>query len=109
MSERELMNQILDALNRLPNSLFMHYDNNPGYSPELDARMKRSRFVLKGAADIVGISNGKSIAIEIKLPGEKARPDQIAFLEKWKRCGGLAGVAISIDTAMDIVFKGETK
>lgn len=58
-----------------------------------------------GEADIWGhrISDGRALYIEVKLPGENPRPDQKKFLEAMRNTGALAGVAHSIEEALDIV------
>ncbi len=58
-----------------------------------------------GEADIWGhrISDGKALYIEVKLPGEKPRPDQEKFLTAMRKTGAIAGCAHSIEEALDIV------
>ena len=58
-----------------------------------------------GESDITGhrISDGKALYIEVKLPGENPRPDQKKFLEAMTRTGAIAGVAHSIEEALEIV------
>lgn len=58
-----------------------------------------------GEADIWGhrISDGRAIYIEVKLPGEKPREDQRKFLDAMNKTGAIAGVAHSIEEALEIV------
>ena len=58
-----------------------------------------------GESDIFGhrISDGRAIYIEVKLPGEKPREDQVKFLNAMARTGAIAGVAHSIEEALNIV------
>lgn len=58
-----------------------------------------------GEADIMGhrISDGKALYIEVKLPGEHPREDQKKFLQAMRNTGAIAGVAHSIEEALDIV------
>ena len=58
-----------------------------------------------GEADIWGhrCSDGKALYIEVKLPGEKPREDQQKFLDAMIASGAIAGVAHSIEEALDIV------
>ena len=58
-----------------------------------------------GEADIWGhrISDGKALYIEVKLPGEKPRPDQEQFLTAMRNTGAIAGCAHSIEEALKIV------
>lgn len=58
-----------------------------------------------GESDIMGhrISDGRAIYIEVKLPGEKPRDDQKKFLTAMANTGAIAGVAHSIEEALEIV------
>ena len=58
-----------------------------------------------GEADIWGhrISDGRAIYIEVKLPGEHPREDQKKFLQAMANTGAIAGVAHSIEEALEIV------
>lgn len=51
---------------------------------------------LNGVADILGIYNGKLLAIEVKRPGQKPTELQDVFLARIKEHGGIAFVATSI-------------
>lgn len=57
-----------------------------------------------GEADIRGhrISDGRALYIEVKLPGEKPRADQVKFLEAMRETGAIAGVAHSVEEALEI-------
>ena len=58
-----------------------------------------------GESDITGhrISDGRALYIEVKLPGEHPRPDQKKFLQAMANTGAIAGVAHSIEEALEIV------
>lgn len=58
-----------------------------------------------GEADIWGhrISDGRAIYIEVKLPGQHPREDQKKFLQAMANTGAIAGVAHSIEEALEIV------
>lgn len=58
-----------------------------------------------GESDIMGhrISDGKALYIEVKLPGEKPRDDQQKFLNAMRAAGAIAGVAHSVEEALEIV------
>ena len=49
------------------------------------------------------ISDGRAIYIEVKLPGEQPRDDQRRFLNAMRNSGAIAGVAHSIEEALEIV------
>ena len=58
-----------------------------------------------GESDIMGhrCSDGKAIYIEVKLPGENPREDQRKFLDAMLKTGAIAGVAHSVEEALEIV------
>ena len=62
-----------------------------------------------GSSDLIGIikKDGKGIfvAIEVKLPGQKPRPDQFAFLNRIRDLGGIAGYVTSVDEALELLRK----
>ncbi len=51
----------------------------------------------KGVADIIGIYRGIPLAIEVKAPNGKLSVSQDAFLANFKREGGVAIIARSVD------------
>ncbi len=55
----------------------------------------------KGISDIIGCFNGRMVAIEIKRPGGKATPDQIAFIEAVRAAGGIGFVAWSTEDVIE--------
>lgn len=61
-----------------------------------------------GQSDIYGHRpDGKAFYIEVKLPGEKPRQNQLDFIEAMKNTGAIAGWATSIPEALKIVFGGK--
>ena len=58
-----------------------------------------------GESDIMGhrCADGKAFYIEVKLPGEKPRQDQLDFLEAMRKTGAIAGWCTSIKEALEIV------
>lgn len=59
-----------------------------------------------GSSDLIGIrkSDGRMVAIEVKVPGKHANPEQQQFLNIIKNNGGLAGVAHSVEEARKIIL-----
>ena len=55
----------------------------------------------KGVSDILGIYQGRMVAIEVKRPGRKPTPQQQAFLDRVKREGGIAFWADSVEAVME--------
>lgn len=61
-----------------------------------------------GEADVWGHRpDGMAFYVEVKLPGEKPRKDQLEFLEAMRNSGAIAGWATSIPEAINIVFGGK--
>ena len=60
--------------------------------------------VPKGFSDLFGFRpDGKIFFIEVKNKTGKLRPEQKIFIEQMKKRGALAGVARSVEDAMEIV------
>ncbi|MBQ6906199.1 MAG: VRR-NUC domain-containing protein [Clostridia bacterium] len=61
-----------------------------------------------GESDIWGHRphDGKAFYVEVKMPGEKPRKDQLDFIEAMKNSGAIAGWCTSIPEALNIVFEG---
>lgn len=61
-----------------------------------------------GESDIWGHRpDGKAFYIEVKMPGEEPRSDQLDFIEAMKNTGAIAGWCTTIPDALKIVFGGE--
>lgn len=57
-----------------------------------------------GSSDIIGIDkNGRFMAIEVKTPTGRASKPQIAFIEGVKAAGGIAGIARSVNDALELI------
>lgn len=60
-------------------------------------RKRHSQYHLKGVSDILGIYEGKFLAIEVKSKTGRLSPEQVWFLAEVKAKGGIAFMARSID------------
>ena len=56
----------------------------------------------KGVSDIIGIFNGKFLAIEVKRPGSKLTEAQAQFLDRVRDEGGIAFKAECVD---DVILR----
>lgn len=67
------------------------------------------RIGIPGQSDLCGhrLGDGRAFYIEIKKPGEEPRENQERFLRQMCASGALAGVAHSVEEAVEIVFGGE--
>lgn len=100
MSEQEIQNQIILAVNKRGHRLWRA---NAG-----KVQMKDNRIIKlfpKGFPDTVGFrkSDGKIIFIEVKTAIGKLRPEQIRFKDFIETQPVLYGVARSVEDAIEII------
>ena len=57
----------------------------------------------RGEPDLIGSLRGAAFAVEVKLPGRQATKLQRHRLSAWARAGARAGVAHTVEEAVDIV------
>ena len=55
-----------------------------------------------GEPDIDACINGRSVKIEVKVPGKVPTPQQMARLRKWESAGALCGWATSVEEAASL-------
>lgn len=57
-----------------------------------------------GSSDLIGIlPDGRFLAIEVKTKTGRVRPEQKNFIDRVKQAGGIAGIARSVDEAMELI------
>ena len=67
-----------------------HYRNNTGaVAATHKGKSRFVRFGAKGAPDIVCVIHGRYVGLELKAPGRKQTPDQIAFERSLTAAGGV--------------------
>lgn len=54
--------------------------------------------------DIIGSTDGRMFAIEVKQPGKRATARQVHELAKWRLAGANVGVATSVEEAEEIAW-----
>ena len=93
--ERDVLAGCLKALALHRRVAWAHRMNVGGM---VNAAGQHVRFGFKGCSDIIGqLVTGEFLAIECKRLGERPTDDQVAFLGRVQRAGGVAFVAWSID------------
>ena len=98
-SETALQNRIIVALNEqgcyaVNHTVGNFYTNRGG----------RVSIGVPGESDIWGHRpDGRAFYIEVKLPGETPRQNQLNFIEAMKNSGAIAGWCTSVDEALRIV------
>lgn len=69
-----------------------------------DSQGNRVTIGFPGLSDLIGCTkNGRFFAIEVKLPGERPRQNQLDYLDAMSKIGAIAGWATSVDEAVNIV------
>lgn len=86
VGHENLMKLTLIQLSKIP--LTRAWANHTGVARSMDGK-RIIKYGLVGSADILGISNGKFIAAEIKIGKDKQRDEQIAFQKMIESNGGL--------------------
>ncbi|MBF8970183.1 VRR-NUC domain-containing protein [Streptococcus sp. NLN76] len=99
-SEQKIQNEIRVALSEAGHLVFRA---NVGKVRMSDGRWFDTGLP-KGFSDLFGFrSDGQIFFIEVKNLKGRVRPEQKIFLERAKSQGALAGVARSVEDALDIV------
>jgi hypothetical protein len=68
-----------------------------------DERAKAEYGLAKGASDLIGIVDGRFLALEVKVPGETPTDDQQRFIDAINRLGGVGAVVRSVDDALEVI------
>jgi hypothetical protein len=62
-----------------------------------------SKYMQNGTPDLLGCVGGRMVAVEVKRPGEKPRPDQFGELRRWQKSGALVGWACAEQDIRDLL------
>lgn len=98
ITETDIMNQIRLALSQYGICLRL----NVGNFITQDGRHVSSGLP-KGTSDLMFISQGCVAFIEVKTPTGTATPEQLNFIRRMRELGHRAGIARSVEEAMEIV------
>lgn len=103
MSEKDIQNAIRIAVSRLPGVVM--WRNNTGIAEHWNGRnVERVAYGLgKGSADLVGIVDGRFVALEIKTERGRVSPEQQVWLDLVNARGGYGAVVRSTDEAVAAV------
>lgn len=100
MTEADIMREIQLALSRLGCRAFR---NNVGVAKTDTGSVIRFGLTV-GSSDLIGwTASGRFLAIEVKRPGKNPTKEQRNFLDAVTKAGGIAGVARSVEDAVEIV------
>lgn len=104
MREKRIQDEILIALNGIYLS-GRFWRNETGVYMTRDGRWVTAG-LCRGSSDIIGLVDGRFVAIEVKSKIGRVSSDQQRFIDIVIESGGIAGVARSIDEAVAIVEGG---
>lgn len=107
--ESKLKRAILEALSRLwPRGLFWINKSTGVFDPTRGIfRKQNSKFEVAGISDILGLLDGKFIAIEVKTATNNRRPpEQVHFIQQVVDQGHTAGFVTSVTEAVELIRKG---
>lgn len=97
LSEKQIETNILSFLEEI--GVFAWKNNsNAVYDPTRKVfRKAKSRFILKGVADILGLlPSGNMLAIEVKSKIGRPSPEQLRFIATIQKHGGIAFISRSV-------------
>lgn len=105
MTEGQIQDAIRLALGTEPGLVL--WRNNVGLAEHWDGKaVQRVRYGLApGSADLVGLCDGRFIALEVKTPKGRTTPDQEQWIELVRCAGGFAAVVRSVDEARAAVAR----
>ncbi len=98
LSEHSIQSKIWDYL-RYRNITVWRINVGAAKYEKKNGSLSFVRFGVPGMSDLIGIFQGKFLAIEVKRPSciKRVTPAQQAFLDQVNGAGGLAFVATSIE------------
>lgn len=100
-TEADIMREIQLAATKLGARL---HRNNCGQAVTQNGYVIRFGVGNPGGSDLIGwTSAGRFLAIEVKRPGKNPTKEQRDFLDAVTLAGGIAGVARSVEDAMEII------
>jgi hypothetical protein len=105
-SETVIKAEARAAINAIPGCRVW---NNPVGECDFEGQNGRTYHVCYGlaedSADLIACCWGRFVSIEMKRPGKKPRPGQLAWMEIVRSFGGIADWADSAEKAVEIVMR----
>lgn len=106
IKEQVIVNQIIQYLNYSGNYVWRQNTGGMTKNYQTKAGINKRSFIQfghKGVSDILGISkDGKFIAVECKVKGNKPTQFQLDFLESISSRGGIAILAYSLEDVQKV-------
>lgn len=97
-TEKDIENAILRYLEVVPGCFAWKNQSTGLYDPSKGIfRKAKSKYLINGVSDILGVYRGRMLAIEVKTPQNKKRTEsQNQFIETVINYGGIAFYATSV-------------
>lgn len=107
--EQLIKTAIMGYLRFIPRSKFWWNKSVGTYDPVRKIfRRGKSRWEIKGVSDILGLWDGRFVAIEVKSKTGRLTPEQRTFIQEVNELGGLAFMARSVDDVKNNLLPGKT-
>ena len=105
--EKDIQRAILDAIALRRDVIFVgRFNRGQAVATDSYGNTRYTPFnSVRGFPDIHGLLvGGRAFYLEVKRPGAaRPSPDQLEFIDKVRRGGGIAGIAFSVDDALKIL------
>lgn len=102
--ERIIEKQILEFLRII--GIYCWKNQSQGtWDAKIGAYRKASAYSIKGASDILGIIQGRFLAIEVKSPGGVVTPEQRIFIARINAEGGISFISRSVEQTAENLLK----
>src|SRR5215475_7396543 len=83
--------------------VFAFHVPNGGYRKPVEAAIMKGLGVVAGVPDVIVIHAGRCYALEIKAPGGRATPKQLAAIAAMEAAGVFTAIAEGLDRALAIL------
>lgn len=108
-SEARIQDEIRAALGKIDGLVI--WRNNVGIANHFDPNTHETQTVkyglADGSADLIGLLNGRFIALEVKRPGEAPTGKQQQWLTLVRNNGGFAAIVTSADDARAAIVRAQ--
>jgi len=105
MKEKDIQTQMIQWLTYQPKTFIWRQNAGSMFVDSPTGRHGFRSASVQGISDILGIWQGKPLAIEVKRPGNKPTEMQNDFLHRFANAGGLAIVAFSLEGLVEALVK----
>lgn len=103
ITEKDIQDSIIDYLQYQSACYFWRQNAGMAIREHKGKRHVFRSASVDGISDIIGIYQGRPLAIEVKHFPNKPTQNQVNFLEEFARKGGIAMVAYSLDDVMTVL------